>query len=123
MRTRLMHVFPETALERVLEALERELIEATDADILEAANDLGMKPGMKGSAAFVGLRHAGAPPRPEDFFDAKSMLRLLNDPRRSWSAGVALPAQAARSAATPRAVPRMRPAGRKSRAAKEPGES
>jgi hypothetical protein len=36
--------------------LERELIEASDEDILEAARDLGMNPMMKGSAAFLGLR-------------------------------------------------------------------
>ena len=37
MRTKVIQVFPETALERILDALERELIEASDADILEAA--------------------------------------------------------------------------------------
>lgn len=41
--------------ERLLAALERELIEATDEEILEAASDLGMNPAMKGSAAFFGV--------------------------------------------------------------------
>lgn len=44
--------------ERLLIALERELIEATDEEILEAARDLRMNPEMRGSAAFIGLTHA-----------------------------------------------------------------
>ena len=67
MRTEMKGVFPEAALERLLVALERELIEATDEEILEAAHDLGMKPEMKGSAAFLGLRYAIGP-RFADFF-------------------------------------------------------
>jgi hypothetical protein len=46
---------PDSALERLLLALEHELMEATDEEILEAARDLGMNPGMKGSAAFIGV--------------------------------------------------------------------
>jgi hypothetical protein len=42
-------------LEGLLEALEQELIEATDEEILAAAGDLGMNPTMKGSAAFFGV--------------------------------------------------------------------
>jgi hypothetical protein len=42
-------------LEQLLAALERELIEATDEEILEAASDLGMNPAMRGSAAFFGV--------------------------------------------------------------------
>jgi hypothetical protein len=41
--------------ERLLDALQRELIEATDEEILEAASDLAMNPTMKGSAAFFGV--------------------------------------------------------------------
>lgn len=41
--------------ERLLTALERELLEATDEEILSAAGDLGMNPAMKGSAAFFGV--------------------------------------------------------------------
>ena len=48
---------PVRALERVLDALEAELIEATDQDVLEAAHSLGMDPLTKGSAAFVGLKY------------------------------------------------------------------
>ena len=67
MRSNLTPVFPEVTLDRILDALERELVEATDAELLEAAEDLGMNPAMKGSAAFLGLKY---PYRPqlEDFF-------------------------------------------------------
>jgi hypothetical protein len=41
--------------EQLLAALEQELIEATDEEILAAASDLGMNPAMKGSAAFFGV--------------------------------------------------------------------
>jgi hypothetical protein len=41
--------------ERLLAALEQDLIAATDAEVLEAAGDLGMNPAMKGSAAFFGV--------------------------------------------------------------------
>jgi hypothetical protein len=67
MRTSVKRVPPETALERILAALERELVEAPEAEILEAARELGMDPSMKGSAAFLGLRFP-ATPRLEDFF-------------------------------------------------------
>jgi hypothetical protein len=43
------------ALERLLAALERELLDATDAEILAAAKELGMDPTMKGSSAFSGV--------------------------------------------------------------------
>ena len=49
-------------LERLLAALERELVEATDQEILEAAGELGMNPAMKGSAAFIGIATIYAPP-------------------------------------------------------------
>ncbi len=46
---------PEISLEHVLTALERELIDATDDEVLAAAAELGMNPSMKGSAAFLGV--------------------------------------------------------------------
>lgn len=52
--------------ERLLIALERELIEATDEEILEAARDLRMNPEMRGSAAFIGLLHAPRSPLEPD---------------------------------------------------------
>jgi len=61
-------VSPEAKLTRVLEALEQELIDASDEEILAAAMELGMNPKMKGSALFAGLKY---PARPQlaDFFD------------------------------------------------------
>ena len=46
---------PERGLERLLFALERDVMEASDAEILAAARELGMNPTMKGSAAFFGV--------------------------------------------------------------------
>lgn len=117
MRTKVIQVFPETALERILDALEHELIEASDADILEAAHDLGMKPEMKGSAAFLGLRYPGVH-KLEDYFDPQWTLRVLKDPRRIWLASSALPGRSGPRAARPRAGGR-----RSSRPPKEPTES
>ena len=56
MRTKLTLTTPAAALGRILDQLDRELVEASDEDILEAARDLGMNPLMKGSAAFLGLQ-------------------------------------------------------------------
>lgn len=57
MRTKVRRVSPEIRLVRVLAAFEQELIDATDGEIREAAQDLGMNLDMKGSAAFAGLRY------------------------------------------------------------------
>lgn len=66
MRTKVIAPFPEVTLGRILQALEHELMEASDGEILEAAADLGMDPSMKGSAAFLGLKYP-AVPRVHDF--------------------------------------------------------
>jgi hypothetical protein len=47
---------PEIRLERILTALGAELAAATDEEVLAAAAELGMKPLMKGTAAFFGLK-------------------------------------------------------------------
>ncbi len=80
MRTEVKVRFPEQRLERVLEALEHELLEATEAEILRAAHDLGMKPEMKGSAAFLGLRYAAAHPQFADFFGSGAWGKALEQP-------------------------------------------
>src|SRR5579864_5339360 len=49
---------PELALSRLLQAFETELIEAGDDEIAAALKDLGMRAGMKGSAALFDLRSA-----------------------------------------------------------------
>lgn len=58
-------------LTRILEALELELIEASDEEILQAAQDLRLDLKMKGSAAFLGIKY---PSRWQlrDFFDVKT---------------------------------------------------
>ncbi|MBV8805956.1 MAG: hypothetical protein JO042_12940 [Sinobacteraceae bacterium] len=73
MRAKISVASPEATLTRLLDALEQELIGASDDEILEAAKELGMNPKMKGSAAFLGLKY-GSVPRPEDFFDVLSAL-------------------------------------------------
>jgi hypothetical protein len=65
---------PEVALNRVLAGLERELVEASDAEIELAAQDLGMNVKMKGSAAFIGLTYT-FPKRFEDIFDVEMKQR------------------------------------------------
>lgn len=64
---------PAAALGRILDQLDRELIEASDEDILEAARDLGMNPMMKGSAAFLGLQCFSL----AEFFDNDALKSLL----------------------------------------------
>ncbi|HEY2779904.1 MAG TPA: hypothetical protein VGI90_03970 [Steroidobacteraceae bacterium] len=81
MHTKLTIRTPEAALAQVLDALEHELVEATDEEILEAARDLGMNPMMKGSAAFLGLHYPQAM-QWADFFESEELktelLRSVN---------------------------------------------
>lgn len=57
MRTDVKTTSPERVLARILQALEAELIEASDEELLAAAKDLGMDPLARGSAAFAGLKY------------------------------------------------------------------
>jgi hypothetical protein len=68
MRSKMKQALPETALTRILDALECELIDASDDEILAAAKELGMDPSRKDSAAFSGVTY---PEKPQlmDFFD------------------------------------------------------
>jgi hypothetical protein len=77
MRTKLTLTAPAAALGRILDHLDRELIEASDEDILEAARDLGMNPLMKGSAAFLGLQ-IPASAHFADFFDSDALPSVLS---------------------------------------------
>jgi hypothetical protein len=78
MRTKLTPATSTAALGRMLDQLDRELIEASDEDILEAARDLGMNPMMKGSAAFIGLR-VPAMAQFADFFDSDALRSVLSE--------------------------------------------
>jgi hypothetical protein len=71
MRTKVKVVSPPLRLMRILVALEQELIDASDEDIMEAARDLGMNPKMKGSAAFLGIKFSDKM-RMADFFESGS---------------------------------------------------
>jgi len=51
-----MSVRPDVGLERLIHGLEQELLEAADEEFLAGAQDLGMNPAMKGSAAFAGVK-------------------------------------------------------------------
>ena len=75
MRPKLMPIRQDITLERLLAGLAAELAEASDEDIVQAAEDLGMNVKMKGSAAFLGVY--GLPRRVEDFFEA-------DDPGRTY---------------------------------------
>jgi hypothetical protein len=52
-----MSVRPDIGLEKMIHGLERELLEAADEEFMAGARDLGMKPEMKGSAAFLGVKN------------------------------------------------------------------
>jgi hypothetical protein len=75
MRTKVKRVSPEVTLARVLAALEQELIDATDVEIREAAQDLGMNVDMKGSAAFAGLSYPSKA-RFSDYFGPDALAEL-----------------------------------------------
>ncbi len=70
MRTKLKPASPETTLLRVLDALAQEAIEASDAEVSEAAMDLRMDLNSRESAAFAGLTYF-ARPQFSDFFDVE----------------------------------------------------
>ncbi len=80
MRTKIRIAHATTALTRLLDALEIELIEAGDEEIMQAAKDLGMNPHMKGSAAFAWLKYP-VKPRLVDFFDLDGGADLAGSPR------------------------------------------
>ena len=60
----------ERRLQRVLAALEHEVLHATDQEVCDAVRDLDIDPDMKGSIAWVGITFP-AKMRMEDVFDLK----------------------------------------------------
>jgi hypothetical protein len=76
MRSKVKVASPEVALARVLEGFAQELIDATDHELIEAANDLGMNLQMKESAAYAGLIFP-ARWEPSDFFDVEAINRRI----------------------------------------------
>jgi hypothetical protein len=70
------------SLDRILAALEAELVAASDDEIVEVARDLGMNLAMKGSAAFIGLKYpsrADVRAYFEPLFDSDSPL-IIHEP-------------------------------------------
>ena len=82
MRTKLKVAAAESALTRLLDVLEQELLEATDEEIIQVAHELRMDPHVKLSAAFAGITYP-ARPRLEDFFDVEQVKRILLDKKLS----------------------------------------
>ena len=74
MRNKVTRNPPEVALNRVLAGLEKELVEATDEEVVQAAEDLGMDLKMKGSAAFIGVKYT-FPKRAAEIFDLEELRR------------------------------------------------
>jgi hypothetical protein len=75
MRNKMTRNPPEVVLNRVLAGLEKELVEASDEEIEQAAQDLGMNLKMKGSAAFIGVKYS-FPKRASDIFDLAELRRF-----------------------------------------------
>lgn len=96
---------PAAALGRILDQLDRELIEASDEDILEAARDLGMNPLMKGSAAFLGLQCFSL----AEFFDSDAVKSLLLERAAQKAAALEAPRRTARRPGSSRSSTKTRP--------------
>jgi hypothetical protein len=99
MRTKLTLTTPAAALGRILDQLDRDLIEASDEDIMEAARDLGMNPMMKGSAAFLGLQCFSL----AEFFDSDALRGLLQERAALNAAALQAPKRTARRPKSDRA--------------------
>jgi hypothetical protein len=73
---------PAAKLERLLYAFERDVLEASDEEILAVAQELGMKPEMKGSAALFGVTlRVHLRPRPEAVAHARAAPRVRRRPK------------------------------------------
>jgi hypothetical protein len=68
MPTRMNIDWPEVMLARIAASFEEELIAASDEEIIAAAQDLGMNPAMRGSAAFAGIKYPVSARQRRDFF-------------------------------------------------------
>jgi len=76
---------PELELERILIALERDVMHAPDEEILTAARELGMNPSMKGSAAFFGVTRLV---RPQSWPRDTGKKRRVPEQINSWLAAL-----------------------------------
>lgn len=80
---------PDRGLERLLRALEQELLGASDQEIHTAAAQLGMNPTMQGSSAWFGVTLArqrraaetDPPPQPRGHADGVTPIRARRNHR------------------------------------------
>jgi hypothetical protein len=68
MSTRMNIDWPQLMLTRIAAQFEEELLAASDEEIIAAAKDLGMNPGMQGSAAFAGIKYPVGARQLREFF-------------------------------------------------------
>jgi hypothetical protein len=78
MHTKINLAWAEASLSRILEVFEQEIMESSEEEIMEAAKELGMKPDMKGSAAFIDLKYAFGIPG-EDICEMHSWSSALHE--------------------------------------------
>jgi len=89
-RSKVKTVSANLTLERVLDALAQEAIEASDEEIAEVATDLRMDLNSRESAAFAGLTYFSRP-QLADFFDIELPKSLEAPERRIARDGPAKP--------------------------------
>ncbi len=115
---------PEVALARILQALEAELIDASSAEIVDAAKELGMNLQTKESAAFRGLTYPSQP-QWSDFFElewCRTLADLLpHGPGGARSGDEASPGGTASSGGAASSARTRSPPKRKGRQPKRPG--
>jgi hypothetical protein len=87
MRNKVTRTPPDVVLNRVLAGLERELVDATDEEIAQAAADLGMDLKMKGSAAFIGVKYT-FPKHASEIFDLEELRRFYLEYQRAQQASL-----------------------------------
>ena len=87
MRNKVRSLPPQVALNRVLAGLEKELADATDDEITQAAADLGMNLAMKGSAAFIGVKYT-FPKRAREIFAPEELRRFYVEYLRTQQASL-----------------------------------
>ena len=68
----------ERRLQRVLVALEREVLQASDEEVRQAAQDAGIDPDMKGSIVWVGITFP-AKVRMEEIFDIEVLRKRFQE--------------------------------------------
>jgi Fe-S-cluster formation regulator IscX/YfhJ len=77
---------PYVRLERVLDGFSDDLVAASDDEILAAAASLEIKPLMKGSAAYFGMKSLYAPYREGLFEDPEMSEERVIDAIAAWRA-------------------------------------